>query len=114
MKVGQLATLRFFTLLVFVLPGLAGMVVSAVISLHYLGTLPRWPTPEQMRMTPRNIHGTVVYQTVEEDRKLGLIEDFSVGAFLIGLVSGELYLAKSRKARARATEEEDSVSEDYS
>jgi hypothetical protein len=109
-----LTRLRFYTLLLFVLPGMAGMIVSAVISLHYLDTLPRWPTPEQMRITPRNIHGTVVYQTVEEDRKLGMIEDFSVGAFLIGLVSGELCLAKSRKARARETEEEDSISEDYS
>ena len=57
MKPAQMATLKFFSLL-FLLPGLAGLIVSAMISTHYLDTLPKSPAPEQMRITPRNIHGT--------------------------------------------------------
>jgi hypothetical protein len=70
-KVAQLATLRFFSLL-FLLPGLAGMLASATISTYYLNTLPKSPAPEEMRLTPRNIHGTVVYQTPDENRRLNL------------------------------------------
>jgi len=68
------------------------MIVSAMISTHYLDTLPQSPAPDEMRMTPRNIHGVDVYQTVEEDRKLSLIEDSSVGVFLVGLCLGLVYL----------------------
>ena len=69
MKPAQMAALKFFSLL-FLLPGLAGLIVSAMISTHYLDTLPKWPAPDQMRITPRDIHGTVVYQTEEENRRL--------------------------------------------
>ncbi len=93
MKPAQMAALKFFSLL-FLLPGLAGLIVSAMISTHYLDTLPKWPAPDQMRITPRDIHGTVVYQTVEENRRLNLLEYSSVGVFLIGLGLGFVYLAK--------------------
>jgi hypothetical protein len=93
MKTMQLETLRFFALL-FLLPGMAGLIVSAAISTHYLDTLPRWPTPEEQRMTPRSVHGIVVYQTVEENRKLTLLEDTSVAIFLIGLGLGLTFLEK--------------------
>jgi len=98
MKAAQLAKLRIFSLY-FLLPGLAGLIVSALVSAHYLDTLPKWPAPEEMRMTPRDIHGVMVYQTVEEDRNLNLMEYSSIGVFLIGLGSGFVYLEKWNRAR---------------
>ncbi len=110
MKPAQLATLKFFSLL-FLLPGLAGLIISAMISMHYLDTLPKFPAPEEMRIIPRNIHGTLVYQTQEEDRKLSLIEDTSVGVFVIGLGLGLVYLEKWGSTRTSAAEEDDQLTE---
>lgn len=93
MKASQLGILRFVSLL-FLLPGLAGMIISATLSLRYAHTLPTLPRPAEMRMTPRNIHGVVVYQTPEENQKLNLMEYSSVGVFLLGLGTGCLYLNK--------------------
>ena len=113
MKTEQLATLKFFSLL-FLLPGLAGLIVAAMISTSYLDRLPRWPTPDEMRMTPRSVHGIVVYQTVEEDRKLSLIEDSSLGIFLVGLGLGLVYLEQWGSARVPSEQqEEEGLSEDY-
>lgn len=112
MNGAQLAKLKFVALL-FLLPGLLGLLLSAMISTHYVDTMPRWPTPEEMRMTPRNINGTVVYQTVSEDRKLSIIEYSSVGIFLVGLGLGLVYLEKWSSARARATEDDDHLSENF-
>ena len=108
MKTAQLARLRFISLS-FLLPGLAGLIVSAMISTHYLDTLPQWPTPTEMRMTPRNIHGTIVYQTADEDRRLSVIEFSSVGVFLIGLGLGLVYLEKWGAAQALAGEEDENL-----
>jgi hypothetical protein len=108
MKAAQLKTLRFFALL-FILPGLAGLIVSAMISTHYLDTMPRWPDVAEMRIIPRGIHGIVVYQTVEEDRNLSLIEDSSVAVFVIGLGLGLVYLEKWGSAQSRANEEENEL-----
>jgi hypothetical protein len=105
MNTSQLASLRIFSLL-FLLPGLAGLIFSAMISTHYLDTLPRWPAPEEMRMTPRSIHGVVVYQTEAEDRRLNLTEYTSVGIFVIGMVLGVVYLEKWGSARVRSAEDE--------
>ena len=106
MKSARLAPLRFFSLLL-LLPGLGGLIVSAMISTGYLERLPRVPVPEELRITPRNIHGTVVYQTQEEDRKLNLIEYSSVGIFLVGLGLGCVYMAKWGTIYAIGAEEED-------
>ena len=89
MKTAQLATLRFISLL-FLLPGLAGMVISTMVSMHYMDTLPKSPAPEELRTTPRNINGYVVFQTAEEDQRLTFLEYTSVGAFAIGLGLGLL------------------------
>jgi hypothetical protein len=110
MKGVRLAALKFFALL-FLLPGLAGLIVSAMISTHYLDTMPKWPAPEEQRIVPREIHGTTVYQTAAEDRELNGIEYVSVGVFLIGLVIGVIYLEKWGSAQSRAAKEEAELAE---
>jgi hypothetical protein len=106
MKSEKLATLRFFSLL-FLLPGLAGLIISAMLSTHYMDTLPRWPDQENGRVVPRNINGFVVYQTKEEDRRLDLMEYSSVGIFVVGLGLGLVYLEKWGGFRAHEFEEEE-------
>lgn len=110
MKTAQLATLRFLSLL-FLLPGLAGLLISAMISTHYMETLPRSPVPEELRFTPRNINGFVVYQTVEEDRRLSFIEYTSVGVFVAGLGMGLVYLERWGSLQACEAEEDNELSE---
>ena len=78
-----------------------------MVSTAYLDSLPRLPVPAEMRMIPRNIHGTVIYQTAEEDRKLTILEDSSVAVFLIGLGTGLVYLRKWGIAQALAGEEDE-------
>jgi hypothetical protein len=89
----NLFLLKFFALL-FLLPGLAGLVTSAVVSTNYLQNLPRFPAVSEQRMTPRNIHGVIVYQTREEDQLLNTMEYTSVGIFVLGLLMGIVYLEK--------------------
>lgn len=110
MRAAQLATLRFFALL-FILPGLAGLVLSAMLSTHYLDSMPRGPVLTENRVVPREIHGIVVYQTPQEDRRLSLIEYSSVGIFVIGLGLGLVYLEKWGSLQARYGEEENHLVE---
>jgi len=110
MKTAQLATLRFFSLL-FLLPGLAGLVISAMVSTNYMDTLPKSPAPEELRTTPRNINGYVVYQTVEEDQRLTFLEYTSMGVFVIGLGLGLVYFEKWGNYRSREAEEDNELSE---
>jgi hypothetical protein len=91
MKSKQLARLKAISLTL-MLPGLTGLIVSAMISGRYLETMPQWPVPQQQRMVPRNIHGIVVYQTAAEDRRLDAMEFSSVAVFLAGLALGLAYL----------------------
>lgn len=114
MNSSQLGRLKAFALAL-ILPGLAGLIVSAMISVHYLDTMPRWPAPRELRTVPRNIHGIVVYETAEEDRKLDRIEFSSIGVFLAGLGLGLLYLEKWGARQPRRTDEEDDgLAEDFS
>jgi hypothetical protein len=110
MKPAQLATLKFFALL-FILPGLVGLIVSAMISTRYLAVMPRGPVMTEDRVVPREIHGIVVYQTEEENRKLNLIEYSSVGVFVVGLVLGLVYLEKWGATQERYGEEEELASD---
>jgi hypothetical protein len=112
MSSSQLAKLKMIALAL-ILPGLAGLIVSAMISVHYLDTMPKWPSPRELRTVPRNIHGSVVYQTADEDRKLDLIEYSSVGVFLLGLGLGLVYLEKWGSRTVRETEEDDQLTENY-
>jgi hypothetical protein len=110
LKAAQLATLRFFALL-FLLPGLAGLIVSAMVSVHYLEVLPRWPDLDDGCVIPRSIHGIVVYQTEEENRKLNLMEYGSVGVFIAGLGMSVLYLEKWGSAQEAFGEENTEMAE---
>ena len=107
MRDTHLSKLKLVALL-FLLPGLAGLIVSAMISSTYLDNLPRIPDATSMRLIPRNIHGTVIYQTGEEDRKLSLIEYSSVAVFMVGLGCSLVYLRKWGIARAIGADEPDS------
>lgn len=111
MKNAQLATIRFISLL-FLLPGLAGLIISAMISTHYLDIMPRGPELQEARIVPRNIHGVVVYQTADEDRRLNLIEYSSVGVFLVGLGLGVYYLKEWGIVEAMGAEEDDLFAEE--
>jgi hypothetical protein len=111
MKSAQLAALKFFALL-FILPGLAGLIVSAMISTHYLEVMPSHPVLVEGRIVPREIHGIVVYQTAQENSRLNLIEYSSVGVFVIGLGLGLVYLEKWGSRQVRAGEEEGELAED--
>lgn len=104
MKAARLATLKFFALL-FMLPGMGGLIASAMVSAHYLDTLPKWPVLEENRVIPRGIHGTTVYQTAQEDWNLNLLEYSSVAVFSVGLVLGLVYLEKWGSAQAHSGEE---------
>jgi hypothetical protein len=108
MKRSRLAALKGIALIL-MLPGLAGLIVSAMISAHYLDRMPRWPSPSELRTVPRNIHGTVVYQTAAENLRLNVIEFSSVGVFLVGLGLGLVYLEKW--GVHQATDEEESMAE---
>ena len=112
MKAAKLATLKFVSLL-FMLPGLAGLIVAANISAHYLEVMPKWPTLEDGRIVPREIHGTVVYQTAAEDSRLSIIEYSSVGVFVVGLALGLVYLEQWGAAQARTSEDDDELIADH-
>lgn len=87
------ASLRFFALL-FLLPGLAGVIISGWVSTTYFASLPRTPIPAESRIFPRSINGVVVYETETEDRSLTLLEDCSIAVFLVGLGLGVVHLHK--------------------
>lgn len=87
------ARLRFFALL-FLLPGLAGVILSGWVSTSYFATLPRTPVPADSRIFPRSVNGIVVYQTQEEDRRLTRLESSSIAVFLVGLTLGIIHLRR--------------------
>jgi len=99
----NLPVLKFFALL-FLIPGLIGLVVSAIVSTEYLQTMPRFPIPTEERMTPRNVHGVIIYQTLEEDERLSMMEYTSVSVFVIGLFLGIVYLEKWSTVRQAEAE----------
>ncbi len=93
------------------LPGLAGLILAATISTHYLETLPRLPVAPELRMIPRNIHGTVVYQTEQEDRQLTWLEDGSMAVLAVGLGIGLVYVRKWGIDNALNAEDDDMAGE---
>jgi uncharacterized membrane-anchored protein YitT (DUF2179 family) len=112
MKSKSLAKLKTIALAL-ILPGLAGLIASAMVSVHYLDTMPRWTSPRESRTVPRNIHGIIVFQTAIEDRNLNLVEYSSIGVFVAGLGLGLVYLEKWSVRQARAAQESDPLSKSY-
>jgi hypothetical protein len=93
MRQSNMSQLRTMALSL-LLPGIAGLIISSMISITYLDVMPRLPNPATMRIIPRMIHGVTVYQTRGEDRQLDLIEYSSIALFLIGLGFGLVYLKR--------------------
>lgn len=112
MKRRRLVVLKSVAL-TFLLPGLAGLIVCSMISVHYLDTMPRWPVPQELRTVPRGINGETVYQTAAEDRRLDLLQYSSAGVFLVGLVLSLTYLEKWGTRQLSTNEDEDLVTENY-
>lgn len=108
MEKTNLEKLKFFTLL-FLVPGILGLITSAGLSTYYLNTLPRYPDPESLRMIPRNINGYTLYESEREDQRLDRIEYSSVCMFLVGIGAGLVYLQKWGIARALQSEDEDMI-----
>jgi hypothetical protein len=106
MKNPQIMALKQFSLLL-LLFGVVGFALSTIVSGQYLETLPKNPVQEELRTVPRNIHGVVVYQTIEENRKLTLIDGGSVIGILLGLGLGMVYLEKVGTFADRSKEEEE-------
>jgi hypothetical protein len=106
----QLRSLKLMALLL-LLPGLAGLLYSANISSQYLVHLPRTPVPEEMRITPQNIHGFVVYGTDEERKRLSQVEFGSTGVFVLGMCVGLVYMQRWAVSFAQYAEDEDYAEE---
>jgi len=106
MKSVHTLTLMKRLALVLLLPGLGGLIVSAMISVHCLATMPQMPDLEAGRVVPRAIHGTTVYQTPQEDRRLNILEYASAGVASLGLAFSMVFLAKWGAAQARSVDEE--------
>lgn len=94
----NLSVLKFFALL-FLVPGLGGLVFSAEVSTSYLAKLPKSPAPSEHRTIAREVHGVVVYQTAAEDERLSAMEYGSISVFLLGLLLAIVYLEKWATAR---------------
>ena len=74
--------------------------------------MPRGPVLVEGRIIPRDIHGIVVYQTAEENRKLNLVEYSWFGVFFLGIGLGLVYLEQWGSLQARSSEEESDYAED--
>lgn len=89
----NLPLLQFFALF-FLVPGVFGLIVSAIISTNYAATLPRVPDPANMRIVPRDIHGVTVFQTTEEDHTLSDVEYTALGLFMVGITLSVVYIER--------------------
>ena len=107
----HVAKLRFFSLM-FLVPGLIGLMISATLSGYYMNKLPKSPDPQSLRMIPRNINGYTVYQTDDENRTLDLTEFWSASMFLIGLGMAIVHFQKWGLARALESEADDFAGEE--
>jgi hypothetical protein len=111
MENNRVAQLKFFSLM-FLVPGLIGLMISATLSGSYMNKLPRFPDPQNLRMIPRNINGYTVYQTDGENRTLDRTEFGSVSMLLIGLAMALVHFQKWGLARAIESKEEDFAGEE--
>ena len=78
---------RALAILLIVL-GLAAFLYSRVIWDRYLRELPKKPNAEEHRVYPLNIHGIIVFQTLEEEHHLWLFDRGGITVFFLGLLLG--------------------------
>ncbi len=93
MKSTPLAMLRAVALCL-TCSALAGLLISAAISIHYRKILPTFPVLAEFRMTPRNITGVIVFLTEGEERQLNHVEVVSAATLLAGLALSVLYMER--------------------
>jgi hypothetical protein len=105
------ATIRRVSIALLV-PGIAGMFWAGTIRASYLDTLPKRPLPEQLRTVPRNIGGTVIYQTEDESALLTRVDIASGSIFLVGAFLGIVYLRRWGMRRMLENDEDEALAEE--
>jgi hypothetical protein len=93
-------------------PSIAGMIWAGTIRASYLDTLPKRPVFEQLRVVPRNIGGTVVYQTEQESSLLTRIDIVSAAIFLVGALFGIVYLRRWGMRQMLENDEDQALAEE--
>lgn len=86
--------------LLFLFPGLAGLLASASLDTFYFQNSPQMADMPTGHILPHEIHGLTVYLTPDQDHKLRLWEYGSVGIFLVGMLLGVVYLERWAAMRA--------------
>jgi hypothetical protein len=71
--------------------GLAGILWTAAIWNQYLHTLPRYPDTRIGSVYPLNIHGIVVYQTVEQQQWRDSVQWSSIAVFATSALLSVIY-----------------------
>jgi hypothetical protein len=105
------ATIRHLSVALLV-PGIAGMIWAGAIRANYLDTLPKHPVFEQMRVVPRTIGGTVIYQTDEEGALLTRLDIASGAIFMAGAFLGIVYLRRWGMRRMLENDEDQALAEE--
>jgi hypothetical protein len=75
--------------------GVIGLLWSMAIYQTYFNNLPRSPNPQTGNLYPLNIHGAVVYQTLQQSCRLDNWQHWSWGFVILGAVLGWLYQWRS-------------------
>lgn len=100
-----LRAMRIFSLL-FLIAGIGGYIVSTALSEQARTNLPQGLVLAQGRMVPREIHGTTIYLTREENRRLNFFEYSSMAMLLTGAALGFLFWTKLSQSGAYSGEDE--------
>jgi hypothetical protein len=79
----------------FFVMGFVGLLWVMALYQAYFNNLPRSPNPITGNVYPLNIHGIVVYQTMQERSRLGNWEHWSWGLAILGFVLGLIYQWRS-------------------
>jgi hypothetical protein len=82
--------------------GLVGISWTAGIWYQYQRTLPRHPDPETGCIYPLNVHGIVVYQTLDERNWLDEVQYSSFAVFALSALMGAIHQKKYGRPRTPA------------